>query len=85
MVRVVGIDPGTRSMDVCGLENGRVYYEKVVETAAVARRPEVLIEAVEAASPFDLVAGPSGYGVEVTYLRDVPEDIDLLPSRAQWK
>ena len=75
MVRVVGIDPGTKSMDVCGLDDGEVYYEKVVDTATVARRPETLIEAVEAAEPFDLITGPSGYGVEVTYLKDIPEDI----------
>lgn len=69
MVRVIGIDPGTRSMDVCGLDDGEVYYEKVVDTAVVAQRPEALIEAIEATEPFDLIVGPSGYGVEVTLLR----------------
>jgi len=75
LVRVVGIDPGTMSMDVCGLEDGEVYYEAVVDTAEAARRPEALIEAVEAAEPFDLIAGPSGYGIELTYLKDIPEEI----------
>jgi predicted butyrate kinase (DUF1464 family) len=74
MVRAIGIDPGTRSMDVCGLDDGEVYYERVVDTFEAAQRPELLIEAVETAAPFDLIAGPSGYGVELTYLRDVPED-----------
>jgi predicted butyrate kinase (DUF1464 family) len=75
MVRVVGIDPGTRSMDVCGLDGGAVYYERVVDTVEAARRPEALMEAIEAAEPVDLIAGPSGYGVEVTSLRDIPEDL----------
>jgi len=75
MARVVGIDPGTGSMDVCGLEDGAVYYEQVVDTIEAARRPEALIEAVEAAAPFDLIAGPSGYGVEITSLRDIPEEL----------
>jgi predicted butyrate kinase (DUF1464 family) len=75
MVRVIGIDPGTKSMDVCGLEDGEVYYEAVVDTAEAARRPEALMEAVEVAAPFDLIAGPSGYGVEITYLKDIPENI----------
>jgi len=74
MVRVVGIDPGTKSMDICGLDGGAVYYERVVDTVDAARRPEALMEAIEAAEPVDLIAGPSGYGVEVTSLRDVPED-----------
>lgn len=75
MVRVVGIDPGTRSMDICGLEDGEVYYERVVDTVEAAQRPETLIEAIEVAEPFDLIAGPSGYGVEITYLKDIPENI----------
>ncbi|NIM44101.1 MAG: DUF1464 domain-containing protein [Nitrososphaeria archaeon] len=75
MVRVVGIDPGTKSMDVCALDDGEVYYEKAVDTADVAQRPEILIEAVEAVMPVDLISGPSGYGVEITYLRDIPEEI----------
>ncbi|MFQ5711410.1 MAG: DUF1464 family protein, partial [Candidatus Geothermarchaeales archaeon] len=49
-----------------------VYYEKVVETAQVAQRPEALIEAVEEVMPVDLIVGPSGYGVEITHLRDIP-------------
>jgi len=75
MVRAVGIDPGTKSMDVCGLEDGKVYYEKIVETAKAAQKPETLIEAIESAKPFDLITGPSGYGVEITYLKDIPEHV----------
>ncbi|UCH03065.1 MAG: DUF1464 family protein [Candidatus Bathyarchaeota archaeon] len=75
MVRAVGIDPGTKSMDVCGLEDGKVYYEKIVETAKAAQKPETLIEAIESAEPFDLITGPSGYGVEITYLKDIPEHV----------
>ena len=75
MVRVLGIDPGTRSFDLCGLENGRVYYEKVIDTPEVAKNPNVLIDAIEEAMPLDLITGPSGYGVELTYLKDIPMDI----------
>jgi predicted butyrate kinase (DUF1464 family) len=72
-IRVLGIDPGTRSFDLCGLENGEVYYEEVLDTPKVAENPGLLIEAVERAMPLDLITGPSGYGVELTYL----EDLDL--------
>lgn len=71
MPRVLGIDPGTKSFDLCGLENGEVYYEEVLDTLELARNPELLIEAVEKALPVDLIAGPSGYGVEVTHLKDL--------------
>ncbi len=71
MVRAIGIDPGTRSFDVCGLESGQVYFEAVIDTVELAEKPELMLEAIERAQPVDLIVGPSGYGVEVTYLRDV--------------
>ncbi len=71
MVRVLGIDPGTRSFDVCGLDDGNVYFERVIDTPRLVDGPEPMMQAVEEAGPFDLITGPSGYGVEVTYLRDV--------------
>lgn len=69
--RVLGIDPGTKSFDLCGLENGEVCFEEILDTNEVAKKPELLIEATERAMPLDLIAGPSGYGVELTYLRDL--------------
>ena len=74
MVRVAGIDPGTKSMDVCALQDGEVYFEKVVSTEEAAKSPHLLIKAVEEAMPLDLIVGPSGYGIELTYLSDLPED-----------
>jgi len=71
MVRALGIDPGTRSFDVCGLEDGKVYFEAVIDTVELAEKPELMLQAIERAQPVDLIVGPSGYGVEVTYLKDV--------------
>lgn len=74
MVKVVGIDPGTKSMDICGLNNGKLFYEKVVNTIDVAQNPNFLLEVIEDLMPLDLIVGPSGYGVELTYLKDIPFD-----------
>lgn len=63
MPRVLGIDPGTRSFDLCGLEDGEVCFEASLPSAEVAARPERLLERVRQALPLDLVAGPSGYGL----------------------
>ncbi len=75
LVRVIGIDPGTKSMDVCLLEDGRVKEEMVFNSVDVASRPELLVRAVERLSPYDLIVGPSGYGVEVTYIDEIPDDV----------
>jgi len=71
MVRALGIDPGTRSFDVCGLDDGKVYFEKVIDTVKLVDGPEPMMQAIEEARPLDLITGPSGYGVELTYLKDI--------------
>ena len=71
MVRVLGIDPGTKSFDICGLDDGDVYFERVIDTPLLVEGPEPMMQAIEEAGPLDLITGPSGYGVEVTYLRDI--------------
>lgn len=74
MVRVLGIDPGTKSMDLCGLEDGRVVYERAVDNAELVKEPGLFRKAVEEALPVDLIAGPSGYGVEPTRIEEVPRE-----------
>lgn len=76
-LRVLGIDPGTKSFDICGLENGHVFYEEVLKSSELAKNPELLVETTDKAMPLDVIAGPSGYGVELTRLRDLnPETLE---------
>jgi predicted butyrate kinase (DUF1464 family) len=73
VLRVAGIDPGTLSFDVCGLEDGAVFLEHSIATDEIARRPEALLEVLRGAGPFDLVAGPSGYGLPLVRIEDLGE------------
>lgn len=78
MPRVIGIDPGTVSIDVCGLEDGRVFLDRSIPTAEALADPSVLIGLLEASRPLDLIAGPSGYGLPLRYARELTEtDIRL--------
>jgi predicted butyrate kinase (DUF1464 family) len=63
MPRVIGIDPGTITLDVCGLEDGRVFLDRSFPTSNALADPSVLVGLLESAEPLDLVAGPSGYGL----------------------
>ena len=63
MPRVLGIDPGTVSIDLCGLDEGRVFLDESLPTAEALRDPATLVDRLQAAGPFDLIAGPSGYGL----------------------
>lgn len=71
MVRVLGIDPGTKSFDLVVVEDGRVVWEYSIETSRVAQEPASLMRAIREAGRVDAVAGPSGYGVPVTFSHEV--------------
>ncbi len=61
-MRVVGVDPGTKSFDVCGLDDGHVRLDLSYPAETVALRPEEIVREIEKFNP-DLVVGPSGMGL----------------------
>ena len=61
--RVAGIDPGTVSIDVCGLDGGEVLVEQSFRSADLALDPAPLVDALVVQRPLDLVFGPAGYGL----------------------
>jgi len=75
-MRVIGIDPGTVSVDLCGLDDGRVFLDRSLPTADALADPGVLHDILAAAGPLDLVAGPSGYGLPLTGARELT-DVDV--------
>jgi len=75
-MRVIGIDPGTVSIDLCGLEHGRVFLDRSLPTAEALADPALIAGLLESAAPLDLVAGPSGYGLPLISARDLT-DSDL--------
>jgi len=70
-MKALGIDPGTRSFDLVVIEKDRVIWENSIDTITVAEKPESLVEAIEAAGEIDIIAGPSGYGVPVTFNENI--------------
>ena len=77
MPRVIGIDPGTVSVDVCGLDGGHVFLDRSLPTSEALAQPSVLVGLIDdahRAAPLDLVAGPSGYGLPLIAARDLTED-----------
>ena len=76
MPRVIGIDPGTVTVDLCGLDDGQVFLDLSIPTSEALASPSRLPELLEEHAPIDLVAGPSGYGLPLIAARDVT-DADL--------
>src|SRR5262249_4939398 len=63
VIRVAGSDPGTSSLDLLLLEDGRVADQARLLSADLLGNPEILTELLRRWGPLDLVAAPSGYGL----------------------
>jgi len=63
MPRVIGIDPGTVSINICGLDDGRLFLDHSFPTADALREPAAFVARLQEAGSVDLIVGPSGYGL----------------------
>jgi predicted butyrate kinase (DUF1464 family) len=73
MPRVAGVDPGTVSFDLCVLQDGEPVLEQVFETRSLSEDSGPLLAALARHGPFDLIYGPSGYGLPLVAAADVGE------------
>ncbi len=79
MVKVIGIDPGTRSFDFLGLDDDKVILDTSILSDDIAKKPEKLIEVLKSVGRVDYIVGPSGYGLPVKRLSELDEkDFFLL-------
>ena len=69
MTRVAGVDPGTVSFDVCVLDDGELVFERSFPSSDLPP----LVSALVGQGPFDLVLGPSGYGLPLVPAGEVGE------------
>jgi len=73
-MRTLGIDPGTVSIDVCGIDDGGVFLDRTLPTEEMAREPEAFVELLRGADA-ELIAGPSGYGLPLVRVEDVDDEM----------
>src|ERR1700729_334432 len=88
MPRVAGVDPGTVSFDLCVLQDGEPVVEQVFETGALSDGSGPLLEALARHGPYDLVYGPSGYGLPLVPAarvgeRELAEMVLVRPDEAR--
>src|SRR5829696_6113894 len=74
MTRVVGFDPGTVSIDICGLADGRLSLDHSWPTEEALAQPDRFLEVLQASGRPDLVAGPSGYGLPLVRSAQATDD-----------
>ena len=70
MPRVAGCDPGTSSLDVLVLHDGAVADQVRFTPDQLRSDPTAAVAWLRARGPFDLIAGPSGYGLPIVPAAD---------------
>src|SRR5437763_182155 len=79
MPRVAGADPGTSSLDLLVLRDGAAEDQHRFPADALHADPTAPVRWLHERGPFDLVAGPSGYGLPLKRARDCTDrDLALL-------
>ncbi|HEY7683873.1 MAG TPA: DUF1464 family protein [Gemmatimonadales bacterium] len=73
MPRVIGIDPGTITVDLCGLDGGRVWLDLSLPTREALNDPVAFLALLREGGPPDLIAGPSGYGLPLVAAQQASE------------
>jgi predicted butyrate kinase (DUF1464 family) len=71
-MRILGIDPGTVSFDLCLLDNGEVVFEDSILSQVVAEKPEDLAEKCLVLKP-EVIIAPSGYGLPNRHFNDLSQ------------
>jgi len=74
-MRILGVDPGTVSFDLCLLDNENVIEEDSIPSTTVAEQPEILAQKCLDMRP-DVMIAPSGYGLPNRRFKDLtPNDM----------
>ncbi|MFZ2455573.1 MAG: DUF1464 family protein [Candidatus Altiarchaeia archaeon] len=78
MVTVIGVDPGTKSFDFCGMAGDKVVLSVSVPSEDIAENPLRFVEVIRSIDA-DYIVGPSGYGLPVKRLSELDKrDLFLL-------
>ncbi len=66
MVTAIGIDPGTKSMDLFGFDDAsdEIVIDLAIPRVEVTKDPEIVLDAIRKLDrEIDVIVGPSGYGL----------------------
>src|SRR5215831_5374566 len=78
-MRVAGCDPGTSSLDLLAIDDDGVVGQVRIEPDELRTDPPIPIQWLRETGPFDLIAGPSGYGLPLVRAADCTDaQLDLM-------
>ncbi|MFX1442365.1 MAG: DUF1464 family protein [Promethearchaeota archaeon] len=73
MVRVIGIDPGSKSWDFFGLDDNKIILDTSIPTKELIQAPQKAITIIKSVKDIDLIVAPSGFGLPLKNVKDLNE------------
>lgn len=73
-MRSLGLDPGTVTIDLCGLDDGVVFLDRAIPTREALGDPGAFVELLRDARA-TLIAGPSGYGLPLVRIAEATDEM----------
>ena len=73
-MRVMGIDPGSGSWDLLGLDDDDIFLDMSLPTKNILENPQKLFDIIESNQPIDTIVAPSGHGIRLKLISDITDD-----------
>ncbi|TFF63558.1 MAG: DUF1464 domain-containing protein, partial [Promethearchaeota archaeon] len=76
-MRVIGVDPGSKSFDFFGLDEDNIILDTAVPTKDLMREPKkfiTIINAVREDKEIDSMVAPSGFGLPLKKVNEIDEE-----------
>jgi predicted butyrate kinase (DUF1464 family) len=70
-MKAIGVDPGTKSYDIFGLDRDNICIDTSIATDRVMKQPHLLIDILESQNPFDILVAPSGFGLPIKKVQNL--------------
>lgn len=72
-MKVLGIDPGSKSWDFFGLEDNKIILDTSIPTNELTQNPQKAITIIKSVENIDLMTAPSGFGLPLKKVKDLSE------------
>ncbi|MFX0070880.1 MAG: DUF1464 family protein [Candidatus Hermodarchaeota archaeon] len=72
-MKVLGVDPGSKSWDFFGLEDNKIILDTSLPTKELINEPQKAITIIKSVENIDLMVAPSGFGLPLKKVKDLTE------------
>lgn len=73
-MKVIGIDPGSKSWDFFGLDNDEIILDTSIPSKELILEPQKAINVIRTIENLDLMVAPSGFGLPLKNVSDLTEN-----------